>query len=372
MSANDLIKQVEFDMQVCNACRYCEGYCAVFPAMERRLTFSVPDMHYLANLCHNCGSCFYACQFSPPHEFNVNLPRHLAELRGETYRNYAWPGFLSDLFSRNGLAVSLITAVSFALFLLLTFYFQNPAVLFSAHAGESSFYQVIPHNVMALTFGAVALYVLVAFTIGFARFWRDMGESLADFAHPVTLGQATWDVLRLKYLDGGGDGCTYPGEYPSHARRWFHHFTFYGFMLCFAATVTGTIYHYAFGWHAPYAFSSLPVLFGTAGGIGLLIGPAGLLWLKGRRDPETSAPKQLGMDVGFLALLFLTSLTGLLLLAVRDTAAMGMLLAIHLGIVLALFLTLPYGKFVHAIYRFAALVRYALERSRPAPNVTFE
>jgi citrate/tricarballylate utilization protein len=344
-------------MQVCNACRYCEGYCAVFPAMERRLTFSVPDMHYLANLCHNCGSCFYACQFSPPHEFNVNLPRHLAELRGVTYRNYAWPGFLSGLFARNGLAVSL--------FLLLTFYFQNPAVLFTAHAGEGSFYQVIPHNVMALTFGAVALYVLLAFIIGFTRFWRDMGESLADFARPVTLGKATWDVLRLKYLDGGGDGCTYPGEYPSHARRWFHHFTFYGFMLCFAATVTGTIYHYAFG-------SSLPVLFGTAGGIGLLIGPAGLLWLKGRRDPETAEPKQLGMDVGFLALLVLTSLTGLLLLVLRDTAAMGVLLAIHLGIVLALFLTLPYGKFVHAIYRFAALVRYALERSRPAPNVTFE
>ena len=27
-------------MTICNACRYCEGYCAVFPAMEKRLTFS--------------------------------------------------------------------------------------------------------------------------------------------------------------------------------------------------------------------------------------------------------------------------------------------------------------------------------------------
>jgi citrate/tricarballylate utilization protein len=35
---------------------------------------------------------------------------------------------------------------------------------------------------------------------------------------------------------------------------------------------------------------------------------------------------------------------------------------------MALFLTLPYGKFVHAIYRFAALVRYHVERKRPLPD----
>jgi len=47
---------------------------------------------------------------------------------------------------------------------------------------------------------------------------------------------------------------------------------------------------------------------------------------------------------------------------------MGVLLALHLGAVLALFLMLPYGKFVHALYRFAALVRYHSERRRPPPS----
>jgi citrate/tricarballylate utilization protein len=51
---------------------------------------------------------------------------------------------------------------------------------------------------------------------------------------------------------------------------------------------------------------------------------------------------------------------------------MGVLLATHLGIVLALFLTLPYGKFVHALYRFAALVRFHIERRRPLPNLGTE
>ena len=178
--------------------------------------------------------------------------------------------------------------------------------------------------------------------------------------------------MQLRNLRGGGEGCTYPDEKPSHLRRQFHHCTFYGFLLCFAATCVATVYHYAFGWKAPYPFWSLPVLLGTIGGIGLLIGPAGLLWLKRVRDPALAGDKETGMDAAFLALLLLVSVTGLLLLALRETAAMGVLLAAHLGVVMALFITLPYGKFVHAVYRFAALVRYHLERKRPLPETGME
>ena len=101
-------------------------------------------------------------------------------------------------------------------------------------------------------------------------------------------------------------------------------------------------------------------MLGTVGGIGLMIGPAGLLLARWRRDPELADEARLrGMDAAFIVMLFLTSATGLALLALRDTAAMGILLALHLGVVLALFITMPYGKFVHGIYRFLALVRYA-------------
>ena len=145
-----------------------------------------------------------------------------------------------------------------------------------------------------------------------------------------------------------------------------------GFMTCFAATCVATVYHYALGWPAPYPFWSLPVLLGTLGGIGLMIGPAGLLWLKERRDSALTADSQTGMDVAFLVLLFIVSLTGLLLLVLRETAAMGTLLAVHLGAVMGLFITMPYGKFVHAIYRFAALVRFHVERRRPSPGLSAE
>mgnify|MGYP006203843521 CR=1 FL=1 len=51
----------------------------------------------------------------------------------------------------------------------------------------------------------------------------------------------------------------------------------------------------------------------------------------------------------------------------RDTAAMGMLLVIDLGMVAGFFLSVPYGKLAHVVYRYAryaALVRYSIEQQR--------
>ena len=53
--------------------------------------FTDGDLNYLANLCHGCGACYFDCQFSPPHEFNVNVPKTLAIARAESYDAYAWP-----------------------------------------------------------------------------------------------------------------------------------------------------------------------------------------------------------------------------------------------------------------------------------------
>ena len=365
----NLVAEAQRVLAICNACRYCEGYCAVFPALERRLVFDEHDVHYLANLCHNCGACLYACQYAPPHEFQLNFPRVLAQVRKDTYRKYAWPRFPASAFDRNGVVVALVTMLSLAFSLVLTAWYADPARFFSAHTdGQGSFYAVLPHGVMSSVFGAVFAFATLAFAIGVARFWSDGGERLADSVRSGALGAATREAAALKYLDGGGDGCTYPDSRPSFARRYFHHLTFYGFMLCFAATVVAAFYHFALGWKAPYPLFSLPVMLGVAGGIGLLAGPIGLAWLIRRRDPDLADTSQTGMDAGFLVLLFLTGASGLLLLAFRETRAMGVLLAVHLGAVMALFLTMPYGKFVHGLYRFAALVRFHIERKRPLPE----
>src|SRR5262245_30882876 len=120
-------------MVVCNSCRYCEGICAVFPAMEMRRDFTSGDLRYLANLCHGCGACFDDCQFSPPHEFDVNVPKALARLRAESYAHYAWPRACAGLFQRNGLAISVIAALSVAVFIAGFVAWTDPAALFGIH-----------------------------------------------------------------------------------------------------------------------------------------------------------------------------------------------------------------------------------------------
>ncbi len=352
------MREGERILTICNSCRYCEGFCAVFPAMERRLNFTRADLNYLANLCHNCAECYYACQYAPPHEFAVNVPQTLAQIRLQSYQEYSVPAPLARAFRYNGRIAALVLAgLTVSISIAVSF---TPSFV----SARGDFYRVIPHHTMAGVFGAVSLAVLVVMGVGLYRFLRESGHKLNQFARFFALKHALQDIVTLENLRSGGAGCTYPDEHHSHARWWFHHFTFYGFLLCFASTSVAAVYHYVLRWRAPYDYFSLPVVLGTVGGIGLLIGPAGLYLLKIRRDPATSDAEQSGLDVGFIVLLFLTSVTGLLLLARRESSAMGSLLVVHLGVVMALFLTLPYGKFVHAIYRGAALLRSALERRR--------
>jgi citrate/tricarballylate utilization protein len=352
--------EVARQMQICNACRYCEGFCAMFPAMTRRLDFTKADTHYLANLCHNCGACYHACQYAPPHEFAVNVPLAMAKVRSETYTEYSWPRAMGVLYERNGLTVCLALAAALSLFLILAVALNGPLI----HAPiEGNFYAIFPHNLLVSMFAPVFLFAILALGMGVSRFWRDI--SPGALSAPAAL-EAGSHVLSLKYLGGGhGEGCNEADDRFSLWRRRFHHLTFYGFMLCFSATSVATLYHYIFNWQAPYPVLSLPVLLGTVGGIGLLIGPIGLFWLNWHRHPALADPAQKTMDRGFIALLFFTSLTGLALLAWRDTGYMAMLLAVHLGVVMALFATMPYGKFAHGIFRSAALLKSAIEKRQP-------
>jgi citrate/tricarballylate utilization protein len=359
------VDEVTRQMAICNACRYCEGFCAVFPAMTRRLEFGAADIHYLANLCHNCGACLHACQYAPPHEFAVNVPQAMAKVRGETYVAYAWPQPLGALYERNGLTVSLALAAGLALFLILALALNG--TVWGGDLG-GNFYNLFPHNLLVLMFAPVFLWAVLALGIGVTRFLRDVS--------PATTGQAVAggdavnaarDVATLKYLDGGhGEGCHNEDDAYSLSRRRAHHLTFYGFMLCFAATSLATVYHYVFGWEAPYDLPSLPKVLGAVGGVSLLLGTAGLFRLKWSRHPLHGDAAQKPMDYGFIALLFLTSLTGLLLWWLRGTDALALMLALHLGVVMALFATLPYGKFAHGIFRTAALIRFAVEKRQPS------
>ena len=363
MSETEAIVEARRQMEICNACRYCEGYCAVFPAMAMRREFSTGDLTHLANLCHSCKGCYHSCQYAPPHPFGINVPETFATIRAESYAQYAWPPAMGRLYERNGTMVTLAAFLSVTLVLLLTMALRDPAILYSAQTGVGAFFRVIPYWLMtgmaSLSFG----FAIFAMGMGAIRYWR--GTAPGKGQKPITaapVAAATLDILTLRNLGGGGHGCNDLDDSFAQKRRWLHHAMFYGFMLCFAATTTGAIYHHVFGWKSPHAFLSLPVQFGTWGGVLLCIGTAGLLWVKTVTDPGPVAKRLLGGEYAMLALLFLIGSTGLLLLVIRHTGAMGVMLAIHLGLVLALFLVMPYSKMVHGVYRGLALLRNAQEK----------
>lgn len=374
MLPDDLIREGQHVLTVCNACRYCEAYCPVFPAIEDRQTFADADLSYLANLCHNCGECLYACQYAPPHEFGINVPRTLAQIRVASYETGSWPGALGVAFRRPAAA----TLVSMAGGLAVVAALAQAAG--DRTAPPADFYAVVPHGIMVTLFSTLALLVVAVLAIPRKRGRVSFPEPVGiPDDRPETLvfsvkerGRVSFrlrgsaagirDALTLKYLHGAGADCTSAEESRTPWRRWFHHCTFYGFALCFASTSVAAVYHLVFGWRAPYPYTSLPVVLGTTGGIGLLVGPAGLAALARSKDPNLTDAAHQRLSTSFVAILFLTSLTGLMLMALRDRSWMPALLVVHLANVFGLFVMLPYGKFVHGIYRAAALIKFADER----------
>ncbi len=360
MQETDAIINARREMEICNACRYCEGFCAVFPAVELRREFSAGDLSYLANLCHGCRGCYYACQYSPPHEWGINVPKALAEVRAESYAEYAWPKPMAKVFERNGTIVSLTAALGIALVLFLSM-IANANFWVAQGTVPDSFYNIIPLWAMQIVGVGTFGFSLFALAMGARNFWRDAGPQ--EKIGPTAVAIALWDMLTLKNLGGAGNGCNDNSEAFSMRRRYLHHAMFYGFMLCFAATTTGFIYHSFLGWPAPYPVLSAPVILGTAGGILMVAGTVVLMAMKFVDDPIPNLRRLLGGDIALLMLLAMIAITGLVLLAVRATGAMGLAMAIHLGFILAFFLVLPYSKMVHGVYRSAALLRRAIERN---------
>lgn len=360
-----VIEEAARQVNICNACRYCEGNCAVFPAITSARTFAEADITQLANLCHNCRGCFYACQYAPPHEFALNLPKALAEVRQESWENFAFPRALGTRFQRSGAAIAVVAVLAFAVLFALA--------RFVGGIGDSQgegFYRVMSHTVMVSIFMPAFILPMLAMAVGLVRYWRATQPTEKasgggrGWMNPRALAQAFHDAATMKNLSGGhGEGCNFEDEDRfSNLRRWLHQATAYGFILCFLATSSGTVMHYLLDWPAPYPFWSPPKVFGVTGGILLTGGAFGLAYLKTRADRNLGDGRVWGGEMGFVLLLGSVGLSGLLLYWLGQTPMLDVLLATHLGTVLALFLLLPYSKMAHGFYRMAALVRDAQRR----------
>lgn len=347
------IDEAKRQVQICNACRYCEGFCSAFQALTRRRMFADGDITQLANLCHNCRGCYYSCQYTAPHEFDLNIPQVFAQVRAESWEQEAWPRGFARLFQRHGVAIGVTAVLGFA------FLFVLAQIL--GRTGGEGFYAYLSHNAMVAVFAPAFILPLIAVGVSLRRYWRAIGGERLQLAH--LLG-AFRNAATLKDLSGGqGQGCNFEKQDRySNTRRVLHQAVLYGFLLCFAATSVATLMHYGLGWEAPYGFFTPPKLLGVPGGLLLVVGTLGLAWLKTQADPALGERAVWGGEMAFVLLLFVVAASGLALYAATGTSWVFGLLALHLGSVLAFFLLIPYSKMVHGFYRLAALARDVQEK----------
>jgi citrate/tricarballylate utilization protein len=368
-----LFAEADRQLTICNACRYCEGYCAVFPALERRRELTEGDIAHLADLCHDCRACYTACMYAPPHEFAVNPPAILSAVRRQGYDAYRpsppWPRLAAG---RHG-AITVAALVAVALLALLIIGVGGTA----AGSGGASVpaagspYRVLGYPALLLAVGLPAGWSVAVMAWSARAYWRATnGHGLA---RPAVLLAATRQAATLRNLRGGGADCAYPGDEPSGARRRLHGLVAWGFLACAGATVAAAASQDIAGDPPPYPVLSAPVLLGIAGGGGLVVGCAGLLLLRrqaakiarahpadaGREDPALAR-----RGYALLAALLLLAVSGLLTLVLRDTAAFAPVLVVHLATVVACFAIAPYTKFMHVVYRFLALVQDNAEARR--------
>ena len=348
-SWQNLVDEAKRQTHICNSCRYCEGFCDVFPAMHQLHDIQQADLVKLANICHNCRGCYYACQYAEPHEFNVNIPKVFAALRQESWQKYTPFGMLQKFLSRH-LLLWAVAIMLIGMLLLMAFGI-------TANTEADNFYDIIPHHVMVNIFAPLFIIPYLLLGWGLVKFWRDIGGGVIRYSSFL---QVIKDSARLKNLSGGhGKGCNFEKQDAfTHARKYAHHGVAYGFLLCFAATSSGTILHYGFDYPAPYPLLSPPKLLGVTGGVMMVVGTIWLLWLKFKADKSLGHQKHFWGEVGFIGLLFGVAASGLALYFLRDyKAVLAPLLYGHLALVALFFITTPFSKMSHAFFRFTALLQ---------------
>ena len=351
-------------LQICNACRYCEGFCAVFPAMTRRLRVRrgrralprqpVPQLRRLpARLPVRAAA-----------RVRGQRAAAMAQVRRETYADYAWPAAFGALYRRNGLTLSLALAAGAG---------AVPGAGRCAH-GTAVARAAGRQLLRRLPAQPDGVAVRAGVPVRGARAWPSAcgasgaGRERRARARPRPPREATRHVLALKYLDGGhGDGCNdeddrvhagAPALPPLH-------------LLRLPAVLRGHLRR-----------DALPLRLRLAGAVCLHqpaqaarhrrrraadVGTAGLLALEPSAPP--AAPRRRAATDG----------PRLHRAAVRSPPPPAWLLALARtrrrwrcccrctsACVMALFLTLPYGKFAHGIYRGAALLKWSIEKRQPA------
>ncbi len=302
----------------------------------------------------------------------------MAAIRQEFIRHYAVPQGLTPWLNKPAF-LPVLMAVP-ALLLALALMVRDPiaaALGLEEHAGAAMEYaKLFPHWLLIgfFTFFSGVAFLVVA--VGALRYWRAMREADAQAGRTVAGRGLVGSVVRV-----ATDILTHARFRKCEARptrQWAHLGVFYGFAALFVVTIWAVLVLYVinpfFGhpFDYPFVWWNPMKILANLGAIGLIAGC--LLAIRDRMRAGKDALASSAFDWMFLWTLFGVGVTGVIVELLRYAGVEGagyVLYFVHLVLVFALLVYLPYTKFAHMIYRMAAMVYVAQDwrraEARPAP-----
>ena len=336
--------------QRCFQCATCSAVCNLAPdgqpfPRRQMLMAQLGLIDSLAAdpavwLCHNCNDCTVRCpRDARPGDI-------LQAVRSIVIERLAMPHWFGSVVAHARSTWPLLIGLPLAFWVVLlgvTGHLMMPARV-------ANYGQVVPHVLIYAVFIPVSLWVLFAAWMSGARFWRLLGS-----AGPPRRGSfvgATFSAL---------------GEIASHRRfalceaarprRWGHFFLMWGFIG--AAVTSGLLVIALYGFHMemPLPLDHPFKILGNLSAVFLLTGGTMLSFQRIRGGDATG--QTTAFDSFFLGVVVLVAVSGALVEIGRfffPGEVAGWLYIMHLTGILTLFVTFPYSKFAHMVYRTEAMI----------------
>jgi len=312
-------------------------------------------------LCHQCNDCSVRC----PRD--VAPGDIMAVLRAMVVEKLAFPSSLGRLVGnvRKTWPLLVFGPILFWVVLLgittgLQMHEAHHGLVPSAQMGQFFYDQLVPHYLIYSVYFAAVGWVCLALFVSGTKFWKMMGDAQQRTGSFIgSLLGAVLDIGTHKKFSTCDRGVP--------KRRWGHFLLMWGFVGAAITSGFAVVYLYRdtvfFSWlnlqHAyPVPITHWVKWLGNISAVLLVVGGV-LLFVNRLTRGDKLVGQTTAFDRFFLWLVLAVIGTGVLTEIIRYTVDAPMLglgvYIVHLGVVLSLFLTLPYSKFAHIFYRTLAM-----------------
>ena len=341
----------------CYQCATCSAVCdlatpeTVFP--RRQMLWAQWGLvdRFVADpsiwLCHQCNDCTARC----PRDARPGDT--MQAIRSLMVEQVGAPRFMARLVGRAAATWPILLGLPVLFWAL----FVQAVNGFAASRTPLVYGEVVPVWMIYSVFLPAAGLAVLAAAVGARRCWSAWGDGATRNGSLLRgLAAVATDILWHRRFEKCGE---------ARPRRMGHLLLVWGFLGALATTTLLGILMDVFGVKTPLPQLHPVKILGNVSAVLLAVGVA---WLVVNRvADEKAAGRSLAFDWFLLALVVLVVFSGIGAELARPLLPVPAALAVyvlHLGTVLSLFLTFPFSKFAHALYRTLAMAHQRLTAQR--------